>query len=143
MLHLQDNYPEDSSLEGRSPEAISSELGSFVPEILDIELGHWSKKDTRKLASEAGLEKFYRLVYSPTSGDLHGTWVSLKNSNLSICGEVLHRFHRLPKYTDPPVFVNTVAAAQDLYTHCVNVGVEKLGYPTKKAELPALVQDEA
>ena len=143
MLHLQDNYPEDSSLEGRSPEAISSELGSFVPEILDIELGHWSKKDTRKLASEAGLEKFYRLVYSPTSGDLHGTWVSLKNSNLSICGEVLHRFHRLPKYTEPPVFVNTVAAAQDLYTHCVNVGVEKLGYPAKKAALPALVPDEA
>jgi hypothetical protein len=141
MLHLQDNYPDQYSIEGRPADAISGELGSFVPQVLDIELGHWSKKDTRKLASQAGLEKFYRLIYSPTSSDLHGTWVSLKNSNLSICAEVLHHFHRLPKFTEPPVFVNTVVAAQELYAHCVGVGIEKLGYPPTIEMLPSLLPD--
>jgi hypothetical protein len=138
MLHLQDNYPDTQSLEGRSSDAIASELGGFIPEVLNIELGHWTKKDTRRLAIDAGLERLYRLVYTPTSSDLHGTWFSLKHSNLCRCVEVLHRFHRLPTYTEPPVFVNTVAAAQDLYMHCVDVGVQKLGYPSPQRELPRL-----
>ncbi|HDH43931.1 MAG TPA: hypothetical protein ENG66_00785 [Thermococcus sp.] len=56
MLHLQDNYPEAKSLEGRTAEAISEGLGGFNVELINIELGSWAKKNTRKLAQEAGLE---------------------------------------------------------------------------------------
>ncbi|HOI55945.1 MAG TPA: DUF5677 domain-containing protein [Phycisphaerae bacterium] len=129
MLHLQDSYPLDRSLDGRTSKAIADELGFFTPELIPIELGSWSKMDTRKLAQKAGFERLYRLVFNPTSSDVHGTWLSLKHSNLLRCGEPLHRFHRLPAYVDPPVFVNTLIAAQELILECAAVGVEDLNYP--------------
>src|SRR5262249_38308237 len=102
------------------------------PEMLEIELGNWSKKDARKLAQQAGLEDLYRLVFSPASGDLHGSWVSLKSSNLVRCEEPLHRWHRLPTYAEPPFFVNTAIAAQELYTRCREEAVKLLGYPSAR-----------
>ena len=37
---------------------------------MQIELGSWAKKGARKLAADVGMERFYRLVSSPTSGDV-------------------------------------------------------------------------
>jgi hypothetical protein len=97
MLHLQDSHPDGQSLEGRGAAEIADELGGgFSPELIDIELADWTKKSTRNLAIAAGMERFYRLVYDPASSDVHGTWVSVKNTNLARCAEPLHRFHRLP-----------------------------------------------
>ena len=138
MLPLQDNYPEGTSLEGRSSEAISDELGSFAPEIMQIELGHWSKQDTRKLASKAGMERLYRLVYSPTSSDLHGSWMSLKHSNLCRCAEPLHRFHRLPTFAEPPVFLDSMFASQLLFERCIEVAMNVLDYPPLEPPLSAI-----
>lgn len=90
MLHMQDNYPGSQSIDGRTFEKISEDLGGFNTEIMDIELGHWTKKDTRKLAIDAGMIDFYRMIYSPTSGDLHGNWINLKNTSLCRCIEPLH-----------------------------------------------------
>ncbi|MCK4817637.1 hypothetical protein KA005_17845 [bacterium] len=129
LLHLQDSYPSEKSLEGRDVESIGKELGWLTPELMDIELGHWNKKDTRKLAQAAGMEKYYRLVYTPTSSDLHGSWMSLKHSNLCHCSEPLHRFHRLPTYLEPPLFLETIVAAQGLFEECLQTGMEKLDYP--------------
>jgi hypothetical protein len=138
MLHLQDNYPEEVSLEGRSSEAIADELGSFAPELMQIELGHWSKQDTRKLARKAGMEQLYRLVYSPASGDLHGSWMSLKQSNLCRCAEPLHRFHRLPTFAEPTVFLDSMVASQLLFERCVEIAVNVLGYPELEPPLSAI-----
>jgi hypothetical protein len=135
MLHLQDNYPDARSVEGLSSEDLASISGSFQPELIDIELGHWTKKDTRRLASEAGMDRLYRLVFSPTSSDVHGTWFSLKNSNLIVCKEPLHRFHRLPHLAEPPFFVDTALVAQALYEHCLKLGVDRLGYPRPQMQL--------
>ena len=52
MLHLQDSYVHEASLEGRTASAISKELGSFTPELIQIEprelvktgQPHWLKK---------------------------------------------------------------------------------------------------
>lgn len=129
MLHLQDSYEGDTTLEGRNIEAISEELGGFGVEATNIELGHWNKKDTRKLAKEAGMERFYRLVYSPTSSDVHGTWLSLKLSSLIRCAEPLHRFHRLPSYTEPPAYINTIHITQEICLYCIRLAIENLGYP--------------
>jgi hypothetical protein len=131
MLHLQDNHPTAKSLEGLTSDQIAEQMGDFSAEVLDIELGHWSKKDTRKLAQEAGVEDLYRLVFNPTSGDVHGTWVSLKKSNLLTCAEMLHRFHRLPSFVEPPFFVQMVEAARELYERCVKVAILTKQYPSR------------
>lgn len=142
MLHLQDSHPDALTLEGRTSEDLSAELGGFAAELLQIELGNWSKRDARKLAKEAGLEEYYRLVFTPTSADVHGTWASLKDSNLSVCGEILHRFHRLPTYAEPPLFVATLEAAQSVLRKVHAVAVEKLGFPSD-LELERLLDDRA
>jgi len=140
MLHLQDNYPGEKSLDGLSSEELAEEIEVW-PEIVEIELGNWCKKDARKLAQEAGIEDLYRLVFTPASGDLHGSWVSLKSSNLVRCAEPLHRWHRLPTYAEPPFFVNTAIAAQALYMRCRDEAVKVLGYPAA-AKLHDLAIDE-
>jgi hypothetical protein len=68
-------------------------------------------------------------VGPPASSDLHGSWVSLKFSNLVHCAEPLHRWHRLPTYAEPPFFVNTAIAAQELYVRCRDEAVKVLIYP--------------
>lgn len=134
MLHLQDNYEGETTVEGRDSTAISEELGGFSIEMTNIELGNWSEKDTRKLAVASGMERFYRLVFSPTSSDIHGTWLSLKHSSLNRCAEPLHRFHRLPSYTEPPAYINTVQIAQKICDHCIKLAIKKLGYPELSPE---------
>jgi hypothetical protein len=142
MLHLQDNYPDQSSLEGLSPGELAREI-EIWPEIVEIELGSWSKKDARKLAQEAGLEDLYRLVFTPASGDLHGSWLSLKSSNLVRCAEALHRWHRLPTYAEPPFFVNTAIAAQRLYLRAREEAVKVLGYSSGSELLELSVNEQA
>lgn len=139
MLHLQDNYPNETSLEGLSSEQLADEIEVW-PEMLEIELGSWSKKDARRLAQEAGIEDLYRLVFTPASSDLHGSWVSLKSSNLVRCAEPLHRWHRLPSYAEPPFFVNTAIVAQSLYMRSRNEAIRVLKYPSA-AELQTLRTD--
>jgi hypothetical protein len=131
MLHLQDSYPDEKSPEGLSTEEIGEGLG-FMPELIDVELGNWAKKDTRKLAKEAGMERQYRLVYSPTSSDLHGTWMSLKNSNLVYCNEPLHRFHRLPSFAEPPFYLNIAFTAIELYEFSRDTAIRYQRYPEAK-----------
>ena len=129
MLQLQDNHPDDQTLEGRDASDLSEELGGFSAELLQIELGNWAKKDARKLAYKAGLERFYRLVFTPSSADIHGTWASLKHSNLGICAEPLHRFHQVPTYAEPPLFPVTLAAATELLVAAFETGVRVLSFP--------------
>jgi hypothetical protein len=142
MLHLQDNYPNQKSLDGLSSKQVANEIEMW-PEMVEIELGSWSKKDARRLAQEAGLEDLYRLVFTPASGDLHGSWVSLKSSNLVRCAEPLHRWHRLPTYTEPPFFLNTAIAAQELYVRCRDEAVKVLGYPPAAKLLDLSVDEPA
>ena len=139
MLHLQDSHPGSTSLEGRAASDLSDELGGFSAELIPIELGHWSKKDIRKLAKATGLEEYYRLVFSPTSADVHGTWASLKDSNLSVCAEPLHRFHRMPSYAEPPLYVNTLETAQSILLHAHAIAVRELNYP-KDLNLEPLIR---
>ena len=57
MLHLQDTLDEQTSLEGKTIDNISKDLGGgFSAEILDIHLKDWTKKNIRDLASAVGLE---------------------------------------------------------------------------------------
>lgn len=84
--------------------------------MLEIELGSSSNKDARKLAQQAGLEDLYRLAFTPSSGDLHGSWVNLKILKSGQCEEPLHRWQSFADLLRTAVFVNTAIAAQELYT---------------------------
>lgn len=129
MLHLQDTYPGARSLEGQDVNDLEEQF-TILPEFLDIELGHWAKKDARTLAQEAGVERLYRLVFSPASSDVHGNWLALKNSHLTFCEEALHRYHRLPDLAEPPFYVSIVETGRQLYEECRQVACSELGYPT-------------
>jgi hypothetical protein len=140
MLHLQDNHPGKRSPEGASVGELEGAF-STLPEFVDIELGHWAGKDARKMASDAGMERLYRLVFTPASSDVHGSWLALRKSHLTFCEEPLHRFHRLPDLTEPPFFVSIAVTARELYEECRLVAVETLGYP-EADPLPAFVDPE-
>lgn len=130
MLHLQDKYPEKKSLEGKNSDEIAEGMGwGFTPELIDINLSDWTKKSTRQLAIDSGLDEIYRLVYDPASSDIHGTWVSITKSNLVRCIQPLHRFHRMPQYFEPFLYVNTLKAVQDIYLKCAEIGIQFLNFP--------------
>lgn len=137
MLHLQDTYPEVRSLEGSSALDLEERF-SVLPEFIDIELGHWTKQNVRQLARAAGLEHVYRLVYAPPSSDVHGSWLSIKNSHLTFCAEPLHRYHHLPQIAEPPIFVNVIETAKQLYEEARAVAVAELGYPASES-LPSFL----
>ncbi|MBN1629443.1 MAG: hypothetical protein JW990_06760 [Thermoleophilia bacterium] len=138
MLHLQDTHPGALGLDGRTADEISDELGGFHTELLNIELGNWSKKDTRKMALAAGMEKLYRLIYSPASSEVHGEWGSLKHATLCYCTEPLHRLHRMPVFTHAPMNAHLLVAAQVILEVCLEIGVDKLGYPKMAEQLAPL-----
>jgi hypothetical protein len=97
--------------------------------MLQIELDNWTKKSARDLAITAGFEKYYRLAYDPSSADVHGTWISLDNSNLTRCLQPLHRFHRPPGFFEPPAYLNAIQSVQEFYEQVLTVGVVSLGVP--------------
>ncbi len=142
MLHLQDSYPDRLSIDGRDVQAIGDDLGGFLAEVMQIELDSWTKKSARTLAQRAGLEEYYRLVYDPTSADLHGSWISVRESNLTYCETPLHRYHRLPSYSDPPVYVGYLGAAIRLYRECQRVAVDVLKFPAPKERVLRMPGDE-
>ena len=71
----------------------------------------------------------YRIIYDPTSSDIHGTWTSIKNTNLTYCVNPLHRYHRLPQLQDPPIFIQPAKIALDLVDKAIISSIEKLGFP--------------
>jgi uncharacterized protein DUF5677 len=144
MLHLQDNYPELKSVDGKTPEEIAQDLGGGMhPELIDIEFTSWTKKKPRDLAYEVGLEKYYRLVYSPSSEDVHGSWTSIRKSNLVRCVQPLHRFHWMPKYSQPSLYLDPLELVLNMYFHCQGIGVEALGFPESREEMnPVLMGHE-
>jgi len=135
MLHLQDTFKEKAILDGRNYEEIGKELGEFNVETTEINLSSgWSKKSMRDLAISSGFEKIYKLLFDPASSDLHGSWTSIKKSNLVHCKQILHRFHRIPKFFSPPVYLDALNAAQVIYKNCLDIGLSYLNFP--KPEKP-------
>ena len=97
-------------------------------EFIEIDLSGWTKKKPRELSIKAGFEDYYKLVYDPASADVHGTWTSLKKTNLSHCQIALHRFHKMPTLVEPPLFIQNVNLAQEIYERCLNIGQKHLNF---------------
>ncbi len=75
-------------------------------EFRDVNIGAWSKKDLRKLATECGVKETYDKYYDWASGYAHAQWVCIRDTAFSVCSNPLHRFHKIPvpvKTTMPSV----------------------------------------
>jgi hypothetical protein len=144
LLHLQDSFKKEDTVEGKEAEEIAEELGgSFSPEFIDIELSDWTRKSTYKLSKECDFEKYYKLIYDPASSDLHGTWTSIKKSNLVYCRMSLHRFHRMPSVFEPPLYLNPIRIISEIYLKCHEVGAKILGFPKIDEELREILNDQS
>lgn len=130
MLHLQDTLSSNASLDGKDIDQIAQDIGGgLVAEMMPIDLKGWTKKDIRVLALEVGLERIYRWVIDPCSSEMHGSWSSLQKSNLVVCAQILHRFHKVPKFFEPPIRLLTLYVAKEIYLQAKENGVKKLGFP--------------
>lgn len=130
-LHLQDTHPDGSGPVGQTLEEIASELGSgFMPELIEPNLANWTDMPARKMAEETGLLKYHRLVYDPTSAELHGSWTSIRTVNLGRCLNPLHRFHRIPQKLTPPLFIDALRWATELIQMAIERCVGKYKFPS-------------
>ena len=64
-------------------------------EFASIELGNWDKKNLRAIAESSRTKGIYDLYYDWTSHHLHGHWGAVRESCFLVCGNPLHRFHRV------------------------------------------------
>ena len=99
------------------------------PELIDINLSFWTSISARDMAKKTGFEKYYRLVYDPTSSDIHGTWFSLKSANLTRCTLAIHRYHRIPNYYEPMMNLGYCITSQEIFIRSINIGIKNLNFP--------------
>src|SRR5882724_69729 len=66
-------------------------------EFLQIDLGHWANSNLRVMSGEAGVKDEYDQIYPWASAYSHGHWGAIRESEFDICGNALHRLHRLPR----------------------------------------------
>lgn len=136
MLHLQDTHSEDTGPSGEDTESLASGLGGgLMPEVINIDLAFWTKKSARDMANDVGMMKFYRLIYDPTSSDIHGTWVSIKNINLIRCVNPLHRFHRLPHKFAIPLFITPLVYATEIMKKVIEFCRDNYSFPPLNKDL--------
>jgi len=130
MLHLQDSHPNGIGPSGETTDQLASELGGWIaPELINIDLAGWTKLTIREMAKKCGFLKIYRLVYAPTSADIHGTWTSIKNTNLTHCANPLHRFHRIPQKMEVPLFLTPLVIARDIWRILVEYCEKHYAFP--------------
>ena len=48
------------------------------------------------MAEEAGIKPFYDKHYDVLSGYSHANWAAVRHTIFGLCGNPLHRFHRIP-----------------------------------------------
>ena len=64
--------------------------------LTEVNVGSWSEKTTRQMASEADCLDLHRHAYVPESSVAHSMWNSVGRVNLRMCANPLHRYHKVP-----------------------------------------------
>lgn len=84
---------------------LNSQRRDFMTE---VNVGHWSGLDTRKMALESECEGLYKFAYTPFSGVVHNMWQHVSLYNLKPCTNPLHKFHKVPTILDAPLDLDFV-----------------------------------
>ncbi|WP_033543642.1 DUF5677 domain-containing protein [Planococcus sp. CAU13] len=100
-------------------------------EFSNINLGHWENSNLRAMSETARVKDVYNSYYDWTSGFAHGQWSSLRSMEFTICGNPLHRLHRIPN--ENKKLPTTVGDAADLCNKIIEILFEL--YPNEKVPL--------
>lgn len=139
MMHLQDNYEGTKSLKNESVEDLANAVGGgLLTELAEVNLANWTKKGARELAQVVGLEKWYRLIYDPTSAEVHGMWHSIQDTNMTLCLQPLHRGHKIPFLHAPVANLNYLVAAQDIFEKTLEKCISAAKFPKLDGALKKL-----
>jgi len=116
--HAKTHQDEISNLDSGDEENIDA-LKEWIDtqrrtELLPVDLGNWSGKNTRQLALEADCDELHKLVYTPMSCTVHGMWNSLARWNLRVCSNPLHGIHRIPHLEPRSLMLDIPPAAANL-----------------------------
>jgi hypothetical protein len=65
-------------------------------DFVDIDLGHWSSSNLRKMSIDCDTKEIYDKYYDWTSGYLHGNWGAIRDSIYITDVNPLHRLMRVP-----------------------------------------------
>lgn len=63
---------------------------------INVNLGSWSGKSTRQMASECDCDSLYKFAYTPFSAATHSMWNHVGKYNVELCTVALHKGHLLP-----------------------------------------------
>ena len=96
-LAAEEDPPEDMIAYVDYLEALVNQ--DIMEEFQDINLGrNFAGKDMRKIATEVGLERDYRLLFAPASSNVHGEWSVIDEYVLERCLNPLHMGHRIVRH---------------------------------------------
>lgn len=65
-------------------------------EFLPVDIGDWEDSTLRQRAIYAGLKDKYDDYYTWSSSYCHSQWGAIRESVMDLCGNPLHRYHRIP-----------------------------------------------
>jgi hypothetical protein len=74
--------------------------------MVEVNLGNWSRLDTRKMALESNCEGLYKFAYKPFSQAAHSMWPHISLHNARPCTNPLHRYHLVPELLETPLDVD-------------------------------------
>jgi hypothetical protein len=66
-------------------------------EMCEIGLGHWAGTDLRKMSEDVEAKPDYDNFNNWTSGYVHAQWHAVRDTVFTLCGNPLHRLHRIPR----------------------------------------------
>lgn len=72
-------------------------------EFSSIDVGNWDKQDLRKMSEEANCKNIYEKYFTWPSSYTHSGWGAVRESVMTVCGNVLHRLHLIPKKHPTPM----------------------------------------
>jgi hypothetical protein len=139
LLHLQHSNKKETTPSGETQKILVDQLGGGLsPEFIDVNLADWKTVSAYEMAKECGLLDIYRIIYDPTSSDIHGTWTSIKNVNLTYCANPLHRYHRIPENEDPPLFLEPMEITKTLVELAIDFAHKYSSFPVMDDKLLSL-----
>lgn len=84
--------------------------------MVEVNLGNWSRLDTRKMAVESNCEGLYKFAYKPFSQAAHSMWPHISLYNARLCTTPLHRYHLIPELIETPLDIDYLYRSCK-YTH--------------------------
>lgn len=64
--------------------------------LTEVNVGNWAGENMRVMAEQAECKEKYTFAFTPYSAAVHSMWHHIAKANLEICGNQLHRHHRVP-----------------------------------------------